>query len=260
MLGNNGRSGYIDVQRPVHMRKTPINPSGTLLGEADFMLGLPDNLGRGLQSGTWGQRAVVPGILLPGRLACHQESDFESGSALGIPFALGRSGQPAVQFRDVRTGARLCLAGGSPAGVQRVQGALITVTRRTSSRAWASLITRKFSHKKLVFRGAYTISSYLEGTGTNLRETLNPPFYQEFAAIYNIAGVANELPGSTLDQGLSALNPKNPYAGATFRLWNPDVHPAKVQQWNFSAEYELPGAKVLTVGYVDSTATHLMVP
>ncbi len=40
----------------------------------------------------------------------------------------------------------------------------------------------------LVFRGAYTISSYLEGTGTNLRLPLNPPFEQEFDSIYNIAG------------------------------------------------------------------------
>ena len=29
---------------------------------------------------------------------------------------------------------------------------------------------------KVVLRGAYTISSYLEGTGTNLRLPLNPPF------------------------------------------------------------------------------------
>ena len=30
--------------------------------------------------------------------------------------------------------------------------------------------------KKTVFRGAYTISSFMEGTGTNLRLPLNPPF------------------------------------------------------------------------------------
>ncbi len=29
---------------------------------------------------------------------------------------------------------------------------------------------------KTVIRGAFTISSYLEGTGTNLRLTQNPPF------------------------------------------------------------------------------------
>ena len=37
-----------------------------------------------------------------------------------------------------------------------------------------------------LIRGAFTISSYLEGTGTNLRLTLNPPFTPaEINAIYN---------------------------------------------------------------------------
>src|SRR3984957_12877926 len=39
---------------------------------------------------------------------------------------------------------------------------------------------------KTVLRGAYTISSYLEGTGTNLRLTRNPPFTPtEVTAVYN---------------------------------------------------------------------------
>ena len=39
---------------------------------------------------------------------------------------------------------------------------------------------------KTVVRGAYTISSYLEGTGTNLRLPRNPPFTPtEVTATYN---------------------------------------------------------------------------
>jgi hypothetical protein len=102
------------------------------------------------------------------------------------------------------------------------------------------------------------MSSYLEGTGTNLRPPLNPPFEQEFAALYNTP--AFTLPGTTLDQGLSGLNPRNPFAGATLRLWDPNVRPAVVQQWNFSMEYALPADNVLTVGYVGQHGTHLMVP
>ena len=69
--GNNGRSGLHRFQRPLHRRRTPsIRPPR--IGEADFMLGLPDDLGRGLQSGTWGQRSTVWAALLPGRLARHQ--------------------------------------------------------------------------------------------------------------------------------------------------------------------------------------------
>ena len=109
----------------------------------------------------------------------------------------------------------------------------------------------------MVFRGSYTISSYLEGTGTNLRLTLNPPLQTEFAALYNTP--ADVLPGSTLDQGLSGLNPKDPYKGATVRLWDPFVRPASVQQWSGSAEYQFPGNNVLTTNYVGQHGTHLMV-
>lgn len=56
------------------------------------------------------------------------------------------------------------------------------------------------------------------------------------------------------------MNPKNPYAGATIRLWDPFVQPAKVQQWNLSSDIQLPGENVLTVGYVGQHGTHLMVP
>jgi hypothetical protein len=88
---------------------------------------------------------------------------------------------------------------------------------------------------------------------------LNPPFEQEFEANSNIAGAAYELPLSTLDQGLSGLNPKNPYAGATIRLWDANVRPAVVQQWNVTTEYQFKGNNVLTVGYVGQHGTHLMV-
>src|SRR5262249_9004789 len=86
-------------------------------------------------------------------------------------------------------------------------------------------------NKKLVLRGAYTVSSFMEGTGTNLRLTLNPPFNTEYETLYNKP--TDILPGSNLDQGLSALAANDPYKGANIRLWDPGVRPAEVQQWNF---------------------------
>ncbi len=117
--------------------------------------------------------------------------------------------------------------------------------------------TPNMLNRKLVFRGAYTISSYLEGTGTNLRTPLNPPFQSEFQTYYNTP--AYTLPGSTLDQGLFGLNPKNPYVGATIRLWDPFVRPAEVQQWNLSTDIQMPDNQVLTLAYVGQHGTHLMV-
>ena len=112
--------------------------------------------------------------------------------------------------------------------------------------------------RKLVLRGAYTISSYLEGTGTNLRLTLNPPFESEYQALYNTPSYF--LPTTTLSEGFSGLNPKDPYQGATLRIWDPNVRPAISQQWSFATEYQLPKGDVLTVSYVGQHNTHLMVP
>jgi hypothetical protein len=254
--GNNGRSGFIDFSGRFTTQNA-INPGGTLLGEADFMLGLPDNIGRGLQSGTWGQRSSVPGIYF--------QDDWRVSNTLTVNLGLRweyHTPWAEVENRQSNFGlysGTLYLAGQSPCAYSNCN-ALYDSYKKDFQPRVGFAYNPDILKKKLVLRGAFTISSYLEGTGTNLREPLNPPFEQEFAAVYNVAGTANELPGSTLDQGLSSLNPKNPYAGATLRVWDPEVQPARVQQWNMSAEYELPGAMVLTVGYVGQHGQHLMVP
>src|SRR5207249_2507720 len=55
---------------------------------------------------------------------------------------------------------------------------------------------------KTVVRGAFTISSYLEGTGTNLRLPVNPPF-QAAETLQQWQGVS--LPGKNTDQGLAPI-------------------------------------------------------
>jgi len=54
--------------------------------------------------------------------------------------------------------------------------------------------------------------------------------------------------------GLDVLQAKDPYKGATIRLWDPNVRPANVQQWSLIIEQQLGQETVLSVGYVGSTA------
>ena len=65
--GNDGRTvtSLSTAASPRRMRSTRLRR----IGEADFMLGLPDDLGRGLQSGHLGPAGNDLGLLLPGRLA-----------------------------------------------------------------------------------------------------------------------------------------------------------------------------------------------
>jgi hypothetical protein len=116
-----------------------------------------------------------------------------------------------------------------------------------------------------VIRGAFTISSYLEGTGTNLRLTLNPPFTPaEINAIYNNAslpltdttdGIAGSASAASCDPPAYAC-----YAQAFLRVWDPKVQPAIADEWNVTVQHQFGGNTTLQVGYVGQKGTHLMVP
>jgi hypothetical protein len=107
---------------------------------------------------------------------------------------------------------------------------------------------------KTVVRGAYTISSYLEGTGTNLRLPRNPPFTPpEVAATYTSATVQTQAgPGGAI--------PGDPFAGATMYVWAPTVQPALDQEWNLTLQQEVTPTTTVQLGYVAQKADHLMVP
>src|SRR6185369_13646566 len=114
--------------------------------------------------------------------------------------------------------------------------------------------TPAFLDRKTVLRAAYGISSYLEGTGNNLRLPLNPPFSSpESETDY----FTSNLPASRTEQGL--LPPTNPFQNAIIRLWDANIRPAISQQWNLSAEHQFGHSTTLQLGYVGQHGTHLMV-
>src|SRR5260370_2825115 len=111
---------------------------------------------------------------------------------------------------------------------------------------------------KTVVRSAFTISSYMEGTGTNLRLAQNPPFTAAETFV-NYNGLAT--PTTTTDQGLVPVgSPSDPFAGSLIRVWDPKVQPALTQQWNLTIQQQLGNSGTLQVGYVVQHGTHLMVP
>jgi hypothetical protein len=114
-----------------------------------------------------------------------------------------------------------------------------------------------------VIRGAFTISSYLEGTGTNLRLAQNPPFTPaQLDTKYNNAA----LPGSSTADGIPPTPPNGScanyscFAGAILNLWDPNVQPALDYQWNLAIQHQFWGDTTFQIGYVGQRGTHLMVP
>ncbi len=247
--GNNGRSGYINFGGRFTAADA-VNPTGKFVGEADFVLGLPTDLGKGLSTGTWGHRKTIYGFYF--------QDDWRITDSLTLNLGLRwEYHTPLVEVKDRQANFGMYSGELELAGQNGNSRALYNPYKKDFQPRIGFAYTPNIWSRKMVLRGAYTISSFMEGTGTNLRLPLNPPLNSEFQALYNTP--ADTLPKTTLDQGLSGLNPKDPYTGANIRLWDPNVRPSNVQQWNFTLEYQLPGQNVLTTGYVGQHGTHLVV-
>ncbi len=251
--GNNGRTGYINFTgRFTTPNAVNPNPQGLLLGEADFVLGLPSDLGRGVSTGsTWGHRSTVYGVYI--------QDDWRATNNLTLNLGIRwEYHSPWVEVADRQSNFGLFSGAIQLAGQNGNSRGLYAPFKRDFQPRVGFAYTPGHVGKKVVLRGAYTISSYLEGTGTNLRMPLNPPFNSEFQALYNTPDIW--LPPTRLSDGFSGLNPKDPFKGATLRVWDPFVRPANSQQWSFATELQLPQRNVLTLWYVGQHGTHLMVP
>ena len=110
-----------------------------------------------------------------------------------------------------------------------------------------------------VLRAAFTTSNFLEGTGTNLRLTLNPPFATEHNINYNPSTYPSTLAQGYTPFGVSTAGNIN-YAGVSLRVWDPNVRPAVSNQWNLSIQRQFGNSTTLQVGYVGQNNDHLMVP
>lgn len=265
--GNNGRTGGITYSGRFTAGPGALDTASGASGrgEADFLLGLPDTLGRGVNTGSWGHRSHI--------FAGYFQDDWRANNTLTLNLGLRyEANTPWVEILDRQanfdpiSGAIQCAGKGRPDLGCGTPATIYDNNRALYNNRYASIgnfqprigfaWTPEALGRKTVVRGAYTISSYLEGTGTNLRLTINPPFTTEFNT--NYTGV---LPGSRSPQGLSVLqSATDPFAGATIRLWDPNVRPAVSQQWNLSIQHQFTKDTTLQAGYVGQHGTHLMVP
>ncbi len=255
--GNYGRTGNINFDGRYTAGPSPnaVSGSGSGSPEADFFLGLPMTVQRGVDTGTWGQRSSV--------ISAFVADEWRASSELTINMGLRyETHTPWVEVYDRQrnfapfTGEILVpgeqtLYSNSRALYNNYNWGLGDVQPRFGF-AW----NPKFMNSSFVVRGAYTISSYLEGTGTNLRLTINPPFTTEYNSDYS----SLTYPLSTTDQGMTALQSTDPYKNATIRLWDGDIKPAIVQQWSLIVEKQFGRSTTLTAGYIGQHGTHLMVP
>lgn len=239
-------------------------------GMGDFLLGLDSGFGRGLSSGTWTQTSNI--------YSGYAQDTWRVTDHLTVNYGLRYEAHtPWIESKDQQVNYNI------------QSGQIVYANQNGNSRALYNGVygIKDFQPRlgfawtpggrfggRTVVRGAFTVSDYLEGTGTNLRLPLNPPFDGgataggEFQTLYTTTGSTTyTLPTTTLSQGIIAppaagLSCPNfsCYDGSVFRLWDSNVQPAIDDQSNLSIQHQFSNSMTLQVGYVGQIAYHLMVP
>ena len=229
-------------------------------GGADFYLGKTDLVDKGISGGEWGQRASIFGAYI--------QDDWRATNNLTLNLGLRYEAHTAwVEEHnrqdnfDLLTGqviapnCSIANLGTAPTTCRKGSAGLYNGTyggkdfQPRIGLAW----TPAALGGKSVIRSAFSISSYLEGTGTNLRLPINPPFTPAETRV--------ALPGTTTEQGIIAGgSPTDPFASALVRVWDPHVQPAITYQWNFTWQQLLSNSMTFQAGYVGQHGIHEMVP
>ncbi|MGC1869704.1 MAG: TonB-dependent receptor [Acidobacteriaceae bacterium] len=259
--GNNGELGYMDFDGRFTATNSESAGTGAGDGGADFVLGLPDSYGRGVSTGaTWQQSSSMIGI--------YAEDTWRATDNLTLNLGLRYDAHtPWVEQHNLQANYNFATGNIDLAGQNGASRALYNGFyggRDFQPRigfAW----TPAALGGRTVVRGAFTISSYLEGTGTNLRLPLNPPFTPaEINTTYNnIPLPLTDTTDGIVGQGVNpscAAPAYACYAGALLRIWDPNVQPAIANEFSLIVQHQLSHSTTVQVGYVGQTGHHLMVP
>ncbi len=234
--GNNGLLGFINF-----------NGSFTGFAFSDFLLDQASGKGRG------GGDPNDPWTHLQNRISLFLQDDFKVRRDLtlnlGVRWAYT---SPLVEKEnrqtnfDLVTGQQLFAEDGS-VEERALYNPYYKGWEPRFGAAWSA-------SDRLVFRGGYGVSQFMEGTGANLRLPLNPPFFFESAVNYN----TTTGPG-TISTGFAELVPGTTPSG-NVRAYDPDLRPQFTHQFNVFGEYRLTSAMSAQIGYVGHRANHLVVP
>ena len=228
-----------------------ISDVGSPLG--DFYLNRVFSAGRGTLAGHTGQRQW--------RDAWFLQDDWKAFPTLTVNLGLRwEFDQPIYEVNNKQS------------NVDLTTGALQLAGVNGNSRALYKPVYTNFMPRigfswnptpRFVIRGGYGTTTYLEGTGANLRLTINPPFQSSFSFSGAAPTAGNVGSSTTADTAFSASSATcayatNPACGQTIRAWDPNLRPSTVQAVNLTTEYQLSNTSSFQIGYVNEYAYHLI--
>jgi hypothetical protein len=217
---------------------------------ADFVLDQSYDVGVGFVTGRTGQRQWRDGI--------YAQDDWKILPNLTINLGLRwEFDQPIYEVNNKQANLNLQTAAIEYAGVDGQSRALYDPDyaqfQPRVGFAWQVM-------PRFVVRGGYGISSYLEGTGANLRLTQNPPFHKDFEQV----GVAPSTTDGVYSPGIyfETANgfPTTTVPTTTFYAWPKDLKPSNTQEFSLTTEYQVARNSTFQVGYVGIIGRHLTDP
>ena len=241
--GNNGALGSFSYNGAY---------SGIDIG--DFLLDTLASKGRGAVSGPWGHRQWRNIVFLQDSWKVRRNLTFNYGVSWEYM-------SPIYEVADRQV------------NINTYTGALILPGSGEFGRALYKAYKKQFNpnlgiaytlNQKTVVRAAYRLSNFLEGTGANLRLTLNPPFFTESNVTYDSTLPGRIATGFTDVVARGDLtSPRSSPTAAPFyqgRAWDLDLRPQMTNQFNFAIEREIDRATSVTAAYVGQRGTHLVIP
>lgn len=261
--GNDGAMGYFSfngnyTDNPaVIAANSSAAPSGSGYGSADFLLDRANFIGVGGVTGPAGQRQW--------RSAAFVQDDWKLRPNLTLNLGMRYEfDQPIYEVNNKQANVNLAtgtveFAGKIPAGAPA--GSSICPTRACYNATYANFMPRiGFSYQpasRFVVRGGYGITTFMEGTGANLRLTYNPPFEPSFEATGTAPAIGN--PGTSFQVVNGFSNNGNPnYGGTTYRAYQPNLRPMFIGEYSLTTEYQVSNVSSFSLAYVGESGQHLI--
>lgn len=110
---------------------------------------------------------------------------------------------------------------------------------------------------RIVFRGGYGITNYLEGTGAALRLNFNPPFQRSFSETAQTPTATSSGTPITVESGLPIGNTA---PITTYNAWDKNLKPAFIQEFSFGNELQLNNQTSVSMTYLGQIGDHLIDP
>ena len=266
-VGNSGLAGQFiydgsftgnpSVSIPV-VGGTTTSPAG--IAEADFLLGLPENVGLGSGSGRNLRNSLYSGFV---------QDDWHVSSNLTLNLGLRYEVQtPRADAHNQSTNYGLFTGNVEIAGMNGASSALYNqYNGPTNFQPRVGFSYQPDFDRSMVIRGAYGISNFAESTGTGNLLIQNPPFAIPRNVTY--LGASVPLPTTTLDQGFSTFpaagctvalaiaQSPSCFAGTGIHAFDPNFRPAVSQQYNLTVQRQLGRSSTFQIGYVGQKTDHL---